>query len=79
MIEALPAVPEARRGEAIAKVLSSTQFILGPEVQLLEEEIANYLGVKYAIGVNSGTDEPAPGLSKDTELGMIATNCSILI
>lgn len=42
--------------EAIANVLDSTQFILGSEVTLLEAEIANYLGVKYAIGVNSGTD-----------------------
>lgn len=41
---------------AISKVLNSTHFILGEEVRLLEEEIAQYLGVKYAIGVNSGTD-----------------------
>jgi dTDP-4-amino-4,6-dideoxygalactose transaminase len=41
---------------AIASVLSSTQFILGTEVQKLETEIADFLGVKYAIGVNSGTD-----------------------
>lgn len=41
---------------AIANVLESTQFILGPEVSLLETEIAHYLGSKYAIGVNSGTD-----------------------
>jgi dTDP-4-amino-4,6-dideoxygalactose transaminase len=41
---------------AIALVLESTQFILGPEVEKLEQEIASYLGVKYAIGVNSGTD-----------------------
>ena len=42
--------------QAIANVLESTQFVLGPEVQKLESEIADYLGVKYAIGVNSGTD-----------------------
>ncbi len=41
---------------AIALVLESTQFVLGPEVQKLEQEIATYLGVKHAIGVNSGTD-----------------------
>mgnify|MGYP005840349923 CR=1 FL=1 len=41
---------------AIAKVLASGQFILGPEVKEFETEIAQYLGVKYAIGVNSGTD-----------------------
>lgn len=42
--------------KAIADVLESTQFVLGSEVQELEKEIAAYLGVKYAIGVNSGTD-----------------------
>lgn len=42
--------------QAIAEVLASGQFILGPEVKRFETEIAEYLGVKYAIGVNSGTD-----------------------
>ena len=41
---------------AIASVLESTQFVLGSEVTALETEIAQYLGVKHAIGVNSGTD-----------------------
>ena len=42
--------------EAIANVLTSGQFILGPEVRKFETEVASYLGVDYAIGVNSGTD-----------------------
>ena len=42
--------------QAIANVVSSTQFILGPEVQKLEQEVESYLKVKHAIGVNSGTD-----------------------
>jgi dTDP-4-amino-4,6-dideoxygalactose transaminase len=41
---------------AFQDVLKSGQFVLGPNVQKLETEIAAYLGVKYAIGVNSGTD-----------------------
>lgn len=41
---------------AINRVLESTQFVLGPEVQLLEQEISKYLGVKHSIAVNSGTD-----------------------
>ncbi len=48
--------------EAIARVLESGQFILGPDVRLLEEEVAAYLGVKHAIGVNSGTDALMIGL-----------------
>jgi dTDP-4-amino-4,6-dideoxygalactose transaminase len=41
---------------AIQGVLCSTQFIMGPNVKAFEQEVADYLGVKHAIGVNSGTD-----------------------
>jgi len=41
---------------AITRVLESGQFILGSEVKSFEEEISAYLGVKYAVGVASGTD-----------------------
>ncbi|HVP36191.1 MAG TPA: DegT/DnrJ/EryC1/StrS family aminotransferase [Terriglobales bacterium] len=41
---------------AIAEVFNNTQFILGPEVKALEDEIASYCETKYAIGVASGTD-----------------------
>ena len=47
------------RGEierAIQKVIEGGQFILGEEVEALEKEIAHFLGVKYAVGVASGTD-----------------------
>ena len=47
---------------AIDGVLDSGKFILGPEVQLFEQEVAEYLGVKHAIGVNSGTDALAIGM-----------------
>lgn len=41
---------------AIQDVLRSGQFIMGPNVRAFEEEVAEYLGVKHAIAVNSGTD-----------------------
>ncbi|MFZ5947923.1 MAG: DegT/DnrJ/EryC1/StrS family aminotransferase [Stygiobacter sp.] len=42
--------------EAIQRVVDSQYFINGPDVAKLEEEVANYLNVKYAVGVSSGTD-----------------------
>src|SRR3989338_3182285 len=41
---------------AIEKVMSSGGFILGEDAGLFEKEFAGYCGVKYGIGVNSGTD-----------------------
>ena len=41
---------------AIARVCDSQRFILGPEVEALEQELAVQLGVPEAITVSSGTD-----------------------
>ena len=41
---------------AVDGVLESQQFILGPEVEALEEEVAAYCGAAQGIGVSSGTD-----------------------
>ncbi len=38
------------------EVLKSGRYILGENVEKFEEEFAKYLGVKYCIGVASGTD-----------------------
>src|SRR5256884_4387592 len=40
----------------IVRVVDSQKFILGEEVQKLEEEIAAYSGTKYAVGCASGSD-----------------------
>ncbi|NCS89575.1 MAG: transcriptional regulator [Ignavibacteria bacterium CG2_30_36_16] len=42
--------------EALIKVAESQYFILGPEVDEMEKEFAQFLGAKYALGVSSGTD-----------------------
>src|SRR5579863_7664765 len=42
--------------EAVTKLFESQYFILGPEVKLLEDEVAAKLGAKFAVGCASGTD-----------------------
>jgi dTDP-4-amino-4,6-dideoxygalactose transaminase len=42
--------------QAVDEVLELQQFILGPRVSKLEEEMARYSGCRYALGVSSGTD-----------------------
>ncbi len=41
---------------AIADVISSTHFIMGTEVQELEQDLAEYVGVKECISCANGTD-----------------------
>lgn len=40
----------------LQEVFESGRFILGPQVRSLEQELANFCQVKFAIGVASGTD-----------------------
>ena len=42
--------------EAITQVIDSTRYIMGPEIDNLEKEIAEYCGTADAVGVSSGTD-----------------------
>ncbi|MBW3598117.1 MAG: DegT/DnrJ/EryC1/StrS family aminotransferase, partial [Planctomycetes bacterium] len=41
---------------AVARVCDSGQFVLGPEVQELEQAVARYCGVEHGIGCASGSD-----------------------
>ena len=41
---------------ALDRVLESQHFILGPEVEVLEREVAAYSQCRFGIGVSSGTD-----------------------
>lgn len=49
-----PVIKEIKK--AIDEVIESNYFILGPKVEEFEKNTAGYLGVKYALGVSSGTD-----------------------
>jgi dTDP-4-amino-4,6-dideoxygalactose transaminase len=42
--------------QAVGRVLAGGQYILGPEVEALERELAGYCGATHGIGVASGTD-----------------------
>ncbi len=41
---------------AVARVLDSERYILGPEVAAFEQEFAAYCGAAHAVGVANGTD-----------------------
>jgi len=41
---------------AIQRVFERGEFILGEELSLFEKEFSHYCGVKYGVGVGSGTD-----------------------
>ena len=61
MIPSFDYLPEYRQleeeiGGAVRRVFASGCLILGPEVEGFEQECAAYLGVPWAVGVNSGTD-----------------------
>ena len=42
--------------DAVTRVCDSQRFIMGPEVEGMEREMASFLGVAHAVGVSSGTD-----------------------
>ena len=72
--------------EAVKKVLSSQSYILGPEVDSFEREFADFLGIRFCIGLASGTDAisialRAIGVSSGDEVitvpfTFVATACS---
>src|SRR5437763_2896809 len=47
---------KAEVAAAIAEVLESQHFILGPKVEQCEKAIAAYSGCAHAVGVSSGSD-----------------------
>lgn len=42
--------------EAIARVLAHGQYILGPEVRLLEADLAGFCGARHVVSCSNGTD-----------------------
>ncbi len=42
--------------ERVSAVIEGGRFVLGPEVEAFESELADYLGVRHVVGVGNGTD-----------------------
>jgi dTDP-4-amino-4,6-dideoxygalactose transaminase len=42
--------------QAIRQVVESNAFILGPEVEAMEKDVARYCGARHCVGVSSGSD-----------------------
>ena len=42
--------------KAVCEVLRSGSYILGPNAKAFEQEMADFIGCKYTVGLNSGTD-----------------------
>ena len=42
--------------DVVTRVCDSQRFIMGPEVEGMERDMAAFLGVTHAVGVSSGTD-----------------------
>lgn len=64
---------KAEIDQAIVDVLESGVYTLGPAMKKFEGELADYTGIKHALGVNSGTDALwfaflALGLGKGDEI-----------
>ncbi|WP_332065974.1 DegT/DnrJ/EryC1/StrS family aminotransferase [Bartonella sp. CB189] len=61
---------EDKVNAAIAHVVASGKYILGPKVTEFEEKLANYLGVKHVVACANGTDAlKMPLMAKNIGLG----------
>ncbi len=76
--------------QAVTEVLKSPNLALGPKMVEFEEKTAEYIGVKYAVSVNSGTSAlflcmKALEISKDDEVittpftFIASTNCILMV
>jgi len=55
-IDLRPGEDDAAVGAAIARVMASGWFVLGPEVEAFEAEFAHASGTAHAVGVGNGTE-----------------------
>jgi dTDP-3-amino-3,4,6-trideoxy-alpha-D-glucose transaminase len=66
--------------DAVARVLRSGRFILGPELEAFEEEFAAYCGAPFCVGCGSGTEAihlalAAHGIAAGDRVVTVANTC----
>jgi dTDP-4-amino-4,6-dideoxygalactose transaminase len=65
--------------EASARVIDSGWYLLGNEVKNFETNLANYVGVKHAIGVANGLDALRLILKAYMELGIMTEGDEVIV
>lgn len=62
---------DAAEADALRRVIDSGQFTMGAECEALEAEMAAYHGLRYGIGVNSGSSANLVAIAAMVELEML--------
>jgi dTDP-4-amino-4,6-dideoxygalactose transaminase len=65
--------------KAIKRVVRSGWYVLGPEVDAFEDELADYCGSKHCVGVSSGLDALILILEAWKELGKLALGDEVIV
>lgn len=65
--------------EAAARVIDSGWYLLGNEVKTFEEHLADYVGVKHAIGVANGLDALRLILKAYIEMGVMQEGDEVIV
>ena len=65
--------------EAMMRVVHSGWYVLGPEVNTFEDELAEYCGTKYCVGLSSGLDALILILEAWIELGRIDQGDEVIV
>lgn len=65
--------------EAMMRVVKSGWYVLGPEVNTFEDELAEYCGAKHCVGVSSGLDALILILEAWIELGKIDRGDEVIV
>ena len=65
--------------EAVAEVVESGRYILGPKVEAFESEFSSYCGAPHAVGVGNGLDALSLILSAYKELGVLKDGDEVIV